>query len=322
MAQKIMLFFALLLLAGCATAPQGAPPLKIGINFWPGHAAFILAEENGIFKQHGVDVELVLFPDMNSLIDSYRAGRVDGAVQVTPDTIMLNADRHSAVIVYIIDVSSGTDVLVGKPDISNLSVLVNKTLGVDGVNSFSHFFAQSLLERSGVQEGDYFIKNTPVMDVLDSLENGSIDAGHTWEPETSAALAKGYKILGSSKDTPGLITDVLVFPRQVILDRASDVQNVVAALLESQSIVGKREDVNDAIIAKRLGMSVSDLRNAYDGLIFPDMETNIRYLQDSSSGSVRSSTSEIATFFLERGQIDALPAMDAMVDPSFIGGKR
>ena len=69
-----------ILVTGCGQAPQ--PPVRIGINFWPGYEFLYLAEKQGFFKQEGVPVELIQFSSMGDARRAFERGQVD-AMAVT-----------------------------------------------------------------------------------------------------------------------------------------------------------------------------------------------------------------------------------------------
>ena len=65
--------------------------------------------------------------------------------------------------------------------------LKGKTIGVERINSFSHLFVLTALEKAGLRESDFFIKNIGAQYVADAIGRGEIDAGHTYGPGKSEA---------------------------------------------------------------------------------------------------------------------------------------
>jgi len=58
-----LFFFGLLAAAAGCGGEKAKPPLKIGINAWPGFFHAFLARDKGYFKKNGVKVELVYDAD-------------------------------------------------------------------------------------------------------------------------------------------------------------------------------------------------------------------------------------------------------------------
>jgi len=56
---------AIALLAGGAAAAQDMPKIALGMSGWTGFAPLTLAAEAGLFKKHGVDVEIKFIPRRN-----------------------------------------------------------------------------------------------------------------------------------------------------------------------------------------------------------------------------------------------------------------
>ena len=65
--------------------------------------------------------------------------------------------------------------------VTNLADVKGKRIGVDVINTFSHFFVLKSLEKVGLGEGDVQFVNVPVQNVTSALQKGQIFAGHTLE---------------------------------------------------------------------------------------------------------------------------------------------
>jgi NitT/TauT family transport system substrate-binding protein len=191
-----------------ANTTQNAP-IKIAINIWPGYATAFIADSKGFFKKNNVNVELILVKGYTEAYDLYLKGKCDGFFTVLPDVVLLNESCIPTKAVCIIDYSTSGDVIIGAPGISNLSDLKGKTISYGGVNSFSHIFVLSALEKAGISETDVFFKNLEPMDVLKSIEKGEIAGGHTWNPVKSEALIKGCSVLATAENTPNIIIRIL-----------------------------------------------------------------------------------------------------------------
>ena len=119
--------------------------------------------------------------------------------------------------------SNTGDVIIGNLNNSitntTLGDLKGKKISVEGINSFSHLFVLKALENVGLGEGDIGISRVPAQKITENMEKGTIVAGHTYEPYTTEALKKGYKILFAAGKIPGIITDVLAFHSDFVEER-------------------------------------------------------------------------------------------------------
>jgi NitT/TauT family transport system substrate-binding protein len=309
-----------LLAEGC-TPKKGKEktPIKIAINVWPGYAHAFIAQEKGIFKKHGVDVELIFKKDITESTQLYKNNEVDGIFNVFPDIINMNAQGIRAKVVYIADYSDTGDVIIGKPKFRFLANLKGRKVSFEGINTFSHIFVLKSLEKVGLKESEVQFEIIPALDVLNSLEKGRIDAGHAWEPITSQALQKGYKILAKAGDIPGIITDVLAFNAKVVKERPDDIQRIVKSILEAKDFIYSNRDEALEIMSRAEGMSKEEMGKGIDGVRQLDLKENIKEMQKSKEMiSLYGSGKMIVDFYLNRGQLSQLPDLDEIIEPKFV----
>ncbi|HRD55297.1 MAG TPA: ABC transporter substrate-binding protein, partial [Parachlamydiaceae bacterium] len=89
------LAFFLLLLSGCA---KNEPPKTRLLLDWlpnPNHVALYAGLEKGIFKKHGIDLEIQKIPDPSDVIPYVIAGRAEIALFYMPDTLRAIQAGHS-----------------------------------------------------------------------------------------------------------------------------------------------------------------------------------------------------------------------------------
>jgi len=294
-------------------------PVKIAINQWSGYAYAFIAEEKGFFEKNNVKVELVFDKEYFPSQKKYKNGEVDGIFEVFSDTIFHNSEGIKTKIVYIIDYSNEGDVIVGKSSLNSLADLKGKKVGVDGINSFSHLFVLSDLEKAGVKEGEVQFENVPAQQVLDALEQGKIDAGHTWEPIKSAALAKGYKQLGKAGDILGILTDVLAFNDKIIEERPEDIQAIVKSMLEAKEFLDKNPEEAIKIMAEKEEMTEEEIKSGINGIHQLNLNENIEAMKKSEEiTSLYVSGAIITDFYIKRGQLSSMPDFESIIEPRFV----
>lgn len=319
MRKLLFSLIALLILVAVCGRVEEKRSIKIAVNVWPGYAHAFIAQEMGLFKKNGVEVQLVLNKDFSLSSEMFMNRDVDGLFQAFSDIIVLNAQGFKSTVVYVSDYSDSGDVIIGRPEFSSLKDLKGKTVGFEGINSFSHVFVLKALENAGVRETDARFENLPALDVLDALEKGRIDAGHTWEPVKSRAVNKGYKILGKAGDIPGLITDVLAFRPGILKDRSEDIQGIIKSLLEAREFIQTDKKKAVAIMSKAEGMSLSEMEEGLKGVYACGVQNNIRAMAPSEeTESLFGSGKIIGEFLLNRGQLTRMPDMAAIVEPKFV----
>jgi len=304
---------------GCTKKPEITPPIKIAISTWPGYAHAFIARDKGFFKKNGVPVELLFTKEITDAMKLYETGKADGIFTVLPDVLMLNSEGLATAVVCLTDYSQTGDVIIAKPGITSLAGLKDRTISFEGINSFSHIFVLRALKNAGLDETDVKLVNIPAQQVLASLEQGKIDAGHTWPPAKNAALEKGYKVLVYAKDTPGTIIDVLAFNKDIIRKRPKDIQAILKSLFEALDFIRSNKEEALTIMAKSEGMTKDEMQDGLDSVFQPGLKDNARLMKASNDPmSVYRSWQNIHEFYLKRGQLSRMFQSRTIIDSQFI----
>jgi len=319
--RMIVLIICSILIAttGCAKRPEAKPPIKIALNVWPGDAYAFIAQVKGFFKKNGVEVQLILHKEYMESQKSYINGVVDGIFEVYADTLFHNAEGILTQVVYVSAFPDTSDVIIGKPEFNSLADLKDRVISIEGINTFSHIFVLKAIEKAGLKESNIRFKVVPAQGVLNALEDGIIDAGHTWDPTKDRALQKGYKILSKMGDVPGIVTEVLAFNAKITRERPKDIQAIVKSILEARDFLYAHKEEAIKIMAKNEGMSEAEMQEGVSGVHHPDLKENLKAMQKSDeTSSLFGSGKTIADFYLKRGQLSSLPDLDKIIEPRFV----
>ena len=295
---------------------EAKTPIKIAINEWPGYAHAFLAQEKGFFEKNGVAVELIFDRDYTASQQRYINGEVHGVFEVLPDTMFRNTEGLPSKVVYLMDYSETGDVIVGS--VNSIEELKGKTIGVEGINTFSHIFVLKTIESHGMSEGDVFFEIVLAQDVVKKIEDGTIQAGHTWEPTKSEAIEKGYNVLANAGDFPYLVTDVLVFDTNIIEERPDDIQKIVQSMFEAQEFQKINPDESIRIMAEAENVDEDAMLAGLEGVFMTDLDENIRVMDPANDPTLKNAIAEISKFYMERGQISYQPTFDDIIEPKFV----
>lgn len=327
--EKTKYFLALLvtmiLIAGCSQGKiEDKKPIKIGVNAYPGYGHVFIAQEKGFFKKNGVDVEIVLNEDYLAIQDQFAKNQLDGAFMVYTDAIYAHGQGSDVQVVYISDYSVTADVIAARPELVKLEDLEGKTISVEGINSFSHVFVLSVLEKHGLSEGDFFIKSINAQEVVNALDRGDIDAGHTYGRGKIIAKEKGYVFLAYAGDVKGMIIDILAFHEEIIKMRPDDIQAIVKSLFEAKRFQETNKSEALEIIAKAIKDTPQAIGVGIEAVKYLDEKENVYAMYEESEeerGDVYSlieSGKLIADFYLKRGQLSSIPDFKDILEPRFV----
>jgi NitT/TauT family transport system substrate-binding protein len=294
-------------------------PIKLGITLWVPNFLAYIAQEKGYFKKNNVEVNMTLLQNYNNVINNYSNGEFDGIFTVYSDAIIQHSTGIDTKVVYNVDSSFKADAIVGKGN--NLSDVKGKKIGVDGINSFSHFFVLKSLENAGLEEGDVQFVNVPAQNTTQALQKDQIFAGHTYAPFLSDALKKGYKILSTGATIPGIITNVMAFHSSIVEQRPQDLQNIIRSMDEAKADYDKNKGQDVAIMSLKSGLSKAEIIEGMENAKIFDLNYNHQTSMNKNlnqTSSLYISGNYIAKFYAERGVISEYPNIDEIVDSKFV----
>ncbi|HZJ16588.1 MAG TPA: ABC transporter substrate-binding protein [Chthoniobacteraceae bacterium] len=314
-----MKFKLTLLTLAALTSAVFAEPLKIGYSDWPGWTAWEIAKEKGLFKKHGVDVKLVWFPIYTDSLTALNTGKLDANCQTWSDTIPPLAEGLNLKAVLVNDNSAGNDGFVAKKELKKIKDLKGKTVATE-LGTVDHFLLLQALAKNGMTEKDIVYKNMTVPDAAAAFRQGKLDAAVLWQPSLNDVVKEGKaNLLFTSKETPGLIPDLLVFQTKVVDKRAADVQKVVAAWFDVIEFIDKHEDEAVAIMAKVVEQKPADYKAFLPGTKFFNLKANLRaFTKDDEVHSLYGSGKVISDFLVQAGLMKKVPDYAAALDPTFV----
>lgn len=218
-------------------------------------------------------------------------------------------------VVLVADYSSGGDVVIATSEITKVADLRGKRVGAR-LGSFSELFVLTMLQTHDLTQDDVTLLRVEPKDVPAAIPD-IIQAGHTWEPGISQALAKGFHILFSSTEAPGLIPDLVIFRTQVIRTRPNDVRAFIAAWLEAVDYWQRYPEKGNAAIAQVTGMAPGQI--SAKGLKLFNLQDNLKaFAPGTDTTSLHVSGKLNWTFLIHSGGLTSAPVLDRLLDGSFV----
>lgn len=227
-----------------------------------------VAKEQGIFRKHGVEAQLILIRGGPTLVASLLAGEIQLAF--TSGVSVLGAAAQGVDIKLLSSISSRvTWKLIASPQIKKPADLRGKRFGVQSIVGSTWMYAMLALEQLGMEPKRDNISFLPIGDPVTighALEMGRIDAT-VLDPALSRQLiSKGFSLLVDLSKTnvtfPGL---GIATSRSYLEQHPSTLDRVATALTESFVIM--QSPANRATVLKILmkNLRISDLEAAEAG---------------------------------------------------------
>jgi NitT/TauT family transport system substrate-binding protein len=326
----LSLSLALLLILsanGRATSAQGGDMTKLtlGYSVWVGYGPLFIARDKGYFKDAGLDVTLVKVADPKERFTALAGGKLDGLVS-TLDTMAQYWKTETPFHAILgLDESSGGDGIVANAGIETVKDLKGKKIGVN-IGSVSQFFMEFVLEQNGMSGDDVTLVKMGQDDVPAALASGRIDAGVTWEPNLSQSVRNGAKLIANSKETPGLIVDILILRDDVLKANPKAGPALVSAWNKAIDYWKANEDDADAIMAKGLGSFYVDgdqpkmdvIKGDLKGATLFDAEHNAKFFNGTDKGTATATLKFAIDFYTKLGIITTPVKAEDMIDSSYI----
>jgi ABC-type nitrate/sulfonate/bicarbonate transport system substrate-binding protein len=159
---------------------------------------FFVAKDAGIYKKHGLDVDMVQMAgavQTSALV----AGEIDYLTGITSPLVA--AARGLPFKGIMVTHERTLFWLIANPDIRRAEDLIGKTIAVDRIATLQDIVGRDLVKKKGVNpEQVTFIQTGSVSNSVQSLTQGSVAAAVLSLPHNVIMTQKGYRELASANE--------------------------------------------------------------------------------------------------------------------------
>lgn len=294
--------------------------MKVAKYYWPGTFWTEIADEKGWFKEAGLNVELI---DTNSDYYASLQDTVDSKIDTNNfplfDFLYYNTTGANLVAVLGADVSNGAAGIVANQNISNITDLVGKKIGV-AQGTFSEYMLEVVLTKNNIDLSSVEIVNVATENTIDLLESREVDAVVSWEPLMSQAVTDlGANIVFDTSELFGLDASVWVFNKDFISKREGDVAAFIKVWAKTSEYILKNPKEAYQIIADNYGVTVSDVE-AYvaSDKILSLAEAKQRFNYSAGFDSTQGLVVEMNDFMIKKGLTEKTLKTNDILDSRFV----
>lgn len=263
----------LLIGSGCHDTPDR--PLRVAVNQWPGYETLYLARSLGYYEK--TPIQLVDLPSGTEQMRAFRNGNVEAAA-ISLDQALALVDTNADVqVVTVMDFSEGGDVILAKPEISDLKALKGKRVGVEA-NALGAYILTRALEQANLSTQDIQIISLGLSEHERAFKAGTIDAVVTFGPARVNLLAANAQQIFDSSQIPGEIVDVLVVHQEAIASQPKVVQALVKGRFQALNYLTQHPQDSARRIAPRTGVTPDQFLQSLVGLRSPNLQENQKLL--------------------------------------------
>ncbi|MEU4892997.1 aliphatic sulfonate ABC transporter substrate-binding protein [Streptomyces sp. NPDC044780] len=300
---------AALSVAACSSSDGGdGSTVRFGyIADYNGASLLAIADEQGLWKKHGLTAEPKVFVNGPVQIQALRTGNLDYGY-IGPGALWLPASGKATVVA--INTLTYADRVIARPGISSIQGLKGKKVGVPEGTS-GEMALNLALQQAGMTMKDI---SKVVMDaptIVSAFASGQIDGAGIWYPliDTIKEKVPGMKEVASTEDIPGSS-----FPTAFVSaakGNAERDQKVVKVLQEANDWRAAHPKESIALAAKLLK---ADEKKVAADAGHVKMMTTAELVAKTKDGTVDKWLDGMSDFFVRTGQLKKAPEPSSFYD--------
>jgi NitT/TauT family transport system substrate-binding protein len=312
-------WIAALMLAPLLSSLPVRAEITLGVNDWVGYVAWYIAQEKGFFKKHGADVKLVWQDGVGDSLDKFAKGQLDANAQPWTDTLIHISQKVPLKTILTIDHSAGADALMVGPQIQKLADLKGKKIALEEV-AIMQFLTETALGKAGLSGKDVRFMNMPAPDAAKALMDGKVDAAAVWNPFVNdIQVSRKGRPLFSSKDVPGLISDVVVVSEKSLKEKRAGYVGMIRAWYDVEKFLRDNRDEAITIMAKVVKQTPEKYRIFLSGARFLNEKDNAdAFAAASNPRSLVSASVPLLKFLKDKKLIEGDVNVAAALDGSLV----
>jgi len=250
--------------AGMTGSVSAQEKMRIGLSSVSGlHSAVWVAEEKGLFRKNGLEVEVIVTGQGGTAGISALLANDIQMVNSAGDVLVAAALRGGDTIMVASVVNKGLQRLVSKPEIKTPADLKGKRVGVTRIGAVSHSVLLMMLQRWKMNVNDVQVLqlgSSPNM--LASLDKGGVDAAVLTIPSMFVAEDRGYPVLLDMADTDIYYLHTMVATtRQYIKANRDKVLRFLRGYVEGIAFVKHNKKESLDVVRKKLRLGPEQERN-------------------------------------------------------------
>lgn len=250
MRQRMALLGAALLAALLLAVPaQAAEKISIGIIGGPAAGAWpwAIAQDEGFFKQAGIEPDFIYVPSAPGLMQQLLAGSLD-VVGLDGVVEAVHADAEGAKV-GILRVINGTTPYEfdAQPSIKSVKDLKGQTICLGGIKDITRVYVEQIMKANGLTDSQVTFTIVPnTAERLAALKSGTVAATMLLPPFSLIADKAGFHNIASVRDYAGDIPFAGAFTTGAWANAHQDAAKKLIHVLD-QSIAWFNEHRNGSI---------------------------------------------------------------------------
>jgi NitT/TauT family transport system substrate-binding protein len=241
--------FVIIFISACAPAgtpvPEAEPAnLRIAVLPIVDTLPLFVAEQEGLFQKHGINVEIIPVASAPERDQLMAAKQVDGMINEIVTTLFYNKDATQIQIVRY--------ALTSTPENAHFYILASQKSGITtalglknikiGVSqgTIIDYVTDRVLQAEGLKSEEIKTVAVPkISDRMALLATGELQAATMPDPLSALAIQQGAVVIASDAQHSGLGDSTLAFRKEVIDAQPDSIRAFLAAIEEATTLINE-----------------------------------------------------------------------------------
>ncbi len=274
MRNKILpLILSLVFLVSACSSPAEPSTLKIAVLPIIDTLPMYVAQQEGLFAKHGVNVEFVPVASAPERDQILAAGQADGTINETLAVMAFNRESiQMQVVRYALRPTEGHGhffiIASGQSGIMDVNGLKGVDIGVSQ-GTVIEYVTDRLLQSAGFNTDEIRTISVPkIPDRMALLASGELSAGVMPDPLASLVVAQGGMIVADDSTRPEYGFSVISFRKTVIDENPKAVEGFLAAIEEATVLVNADPAKYKNVLSEN-NLVPPPLLDAYETPVYP-----------------------------------------------------
>jgi NitT/TauT family transport system substrate-binding protein len=237
-------------------------PIRINWTAVTGaQSGMFMAKQEGLFKKHGLDVELIHIPSSSRAIQAILAGEI--VFSFMDGSNFAQANLKGANLALMAGATNRQVFsLMARSEFKRITDLKGKKIGITRIGSSTHTSALYALGSAGLRTNDYqLLPLLEVPNIFTALAAGQIDAGVMSPPTNARAKKAGFvELMNVAKEGPEFVSVAIGTTRSYIKANEDVVRRVVRAYAEGVQIFKNNKPAALKMIANQLKVKEAEIQ--------------------------------------------------------------
>jgi ABC-type nitrate/sulfonate/bicarbonate transport system substrate-binding protein len=286
--RTVLLYLAAIVsFAGFASAAMAADKIRIFAGSSPVFAPVFIADQQGFFKQEGLDVSVRPFTSGAEATEGFRSGAAEFLVASDVPLLYLLVGGDSVMLAQF---SANPDMLliIGPKGVGSPVDLKGKKVGLV-TKSASEYLLSNYLKRAGLNVNDVERVHLAPFDQVPALVRGDVFAVSSWKPFDTKIMQLGggkYDVITWNGRENYVLFSGIVAKREFVDKNPGDTEKVIRALVKGAKwLHDTPPQARDETLAKYLKTDAKDIQqvianNTWDLAVTPDFKTTMTEIEE------------------------------------------